>query len=290
MIQIAQDRGYVVEETDLIRTDLYLADEVFMTGTAAEVTPVRAVDDVEVGVGPVTLELQGAYLDVVNGRSDAVEPLARRGRGRDEVRRDGLARGSRARCPASAGHRARPGREHAGDDAVLLLLGQRRPARQAEPALEEPRGHVAAEGRVRRVDRLEVHRLPERPGLDVLGLEREPDRLAVGAERVRRRRGCTSARRCPRRTRASGMNAMPGHAVEERPVAVADPAPRCDALRQRLELRAPERGEQVAHPVVEADLEVLVVGDRLARLGRELPRVLDELGVRRRRASRRRSS
>ena len=70
VIQIAQDIGYPVVETNLIRSDLYLADEVFMTGTAAEVTPLRAVDDVELGVGPVTLELQGAYLDTVRGRSD----------------------------------------------------------------------------------------------------------------------------------------------------------------------------------------------------------------------------
>jgi branched-chain amino acid aminotransferase len=70
VIQIAQDLGYVVEESDLIRTDLQLADEVFMTGTAAEVTPVRAVDDVQIGVGPVTLEIQRHYLDTVNGRSD----------------------------------------------------------------------------------------------------------------------------------------------------------------------------------------------------------------------------
>jgi branched-chain amino acid aminotransferase len=70
VIQIAQDLGYSVEETLLIRTDLYLADEVFMVGTAAEVTPVRAVDDREIGVGPVTLELQKAYLDTVNGRSE----------------------------------------------------------------------------------------------------------------------------------------------------------------------------------------------------------------------------
>jgi branched-chain amino acid aminotransferase len=70
VIQIAQDLGYVVEECDLIRTDLYLADEVFMTGTAAEVTPVRAVDDVEIGVGPITLEVQQHYLDTVNGHSD----------------------------------------------------------------------------------------------------------------------------------------------------------------------------------------------------------------------------
>ena len=51
MIQIAQDLGYEVVEKPLIRTDLYLADEVFMCGTAAEVTPIRAVDDHEIGVG-----------------------------------------------------------------------------------------------------------------------------------------------------------------------------------------------------------------------------------------------
>ncbi len=70
VIQIAQDLGHPVEETLLVRADLYLADEVFMVGTAAEVTPVRAVDDREIGLGPVTLELQQAYLDTVNGRSE----------------------------------------------------------------------------------------------------------------------------------------------------------------------------------------------------------------------------
>ena len=70
VIQIAQDLGYVVEEANVIRSDLYLADEIFMTGTAAEVTPVRSVDDHEVGVGPVTLELQKAYLDTVRGKSE----------------------------------------------------------------------------------------------------------------------------------------------------------------------------------------------------------------------------
>jgi len=70
VIQIAQDLGYVVEETNIIRSDLALADEVFMTGTATEVAPIRAVDDMELGVGPVTRELQAAYLDTVNGRSE----------------------------------------------------------------------------------------------------------------------------------------------------------------------------------------------------------------------------
>ncbi len=70
LIQIAQDLGYTVVEKNLIRSDLYLADEIFMTGTAAEVTPIRSVDDAEIGVGPITLELQSAYLDTVRGRSE----------------------------------------------------------------------------------------------------------------------------------------------------------------------------------------------------------------------------
>ena len=70
VIEIARDLGYDVQEANLIRTDLGLADEVFMTGTAAEVTPVRSVDDVEIGVGPITLELQAAYIDAVRGRSE----------------------------------------------------------------------------------------------------------------------------------------------------------------------------------------------------------------------------
>jgi branched-chain amino acid aminotransferase len=70
VIQIAQDLGYTVHQKSLIRSDLYLADEAFMTGTAAEVTPLRAVDDVEVGVGAITLEIQEAYLDTARGRSE----------------------------------------------------------------------------------------------------------------------------------------------------------------------------------------------------------------------------
>jgi branched-chain amino acid aminotransferase len=71
IIQIAQDLGYTVVEKQLIRTDLYLADEVFMTGTAAEVTPLREVDDQPIGPpGPVTLAIQRAYLDTVRGQSE----------------------------------------------------------------------------------------------------------------------------------------------------------------------------------------------------------------------------
>src|SRR5213595_3917556 len=71
IIQIAQDLGYTVVEKQLIRTDLYLADEVFMTGTAAEVTPLREVDDQAIGPpGPVTLAIQKAYIDTVRSGSE----------------------------------------------------------------------------------------------------------------------------------------------------------------------------------------------------------------------------
>ena len=68
--QIASDLGYGVVEKSLIRSDLYLADEVFMCGTAAEVTPLRAIDDYEIGVGEITLAIQKAYLDTVRGQSE----------------------------------------------------------------------------------------------------------------------------------------------------------------------------------------------------------------------------
>jgi branched-chain amino acid aminotransferase len=68
--QIAQDLGYTVVEKSLIRSDLYLADEVFMCGTAAEVTPLASVDDHQLSVGPVTFEIQKAYLDTVRGQSE----------------------------------------------------------------------------------------------------------------------------------------------------------------------------------------------------------------------------
>jgi branched-chain amino acid aminotransferase len=70
VIQIAQDLGHPVVETQLIRSDLLLADEVFMCGTAAEVTPLRSIDDIEIGVGEVTLEIQKAYLETVRGQSE----------------------------------------------------------------------------------------------------------------------------------------------------------------------------------------------------------------------------
>ena len=67
---LARDRGYQVTETNLPREALYVADEVFVVGTAAEVTPVRSVDKIAIGSGrrgPVTEALQRAFFDVING-------------------------------------------------------------------------------------------------------------------------------------------------------------------------------------------------------------------------------
>ncbi len=70
---IARDFGYEVVNEQLIRTDLYAADEAFLTGTAAEVVPIRAVDDRDVGSGkpgPITRQLQQTYFATVRGEVD----------------------------------------------------------------------------------------------------------------------------------------------------------------------------------------------------------------------------
>jgi len=71
------------------------------------------------------------------------------------------------------------------DDSLLIAFGESRAARQAETSFEERCGHGAAVRRRVRVDRLQVHGLPERARLDVLRLQREPDRLAIRARRLR---------------------------------------------------------------------------------------------------------
>jgi branched-chain amino acid aminotransferase len=71
VIQIAQDQGYEVVERDVARAELYLADEVFLTGTAAELVPVREIDDHAIGEGvpgPITRELQRTFDDALHGR------------------------------------------------------------------------------------------------------------------------------------------------------------------------------------------------------------------------------
>jgi branched-chain amino acid aminotransferase len=72
IIAIARDLGYEVIERDLARAELILADEVFFSGTAAELVPVREIDDHAIGggtgAGPITRELQRVHDDALHGR------------------------------------------------------------------------------------------------------------------------------------------------------------------------------------------------------------------------------
>lgn len=73
VIRIARERGYRVEEKVVPREALYVADELFFTGTAAEITPIRSVDHYTIGEGrrgPVTEELQEAFFDIVHHGND----------------------------------------------------------------------------------------------------------------------------------------------------------------------------------------------------------------------------
>jgi branched-chain amino acid aminotransferase len=70
-IQIARDLGYTVEERAIARAELYLAEEVFLTGTAAELVPVREIDDHRIGEpGEITRQIQAKFEDALHGRAE----------------------------------------------------------------------------------------------------------------------------------------------------------------------------------------------------------------------------
>ena len=71
VIEIARDLGYAVVERDVARAELALADELFLTGTAAELTPVREIDDIELGPpGEITRQIQRVFDDALHGRAE----------------------------------------------------------------------------------------------------------------------------------------------------------------------------------------------------------------------------
>ena len=72
IFHIARDLGIEIVQKRITRDEVYIADEAFFTGTAAEVTPIRELDRVEIGAGargPVTEKIQNAFFDIVNGRN-----------------------------------------------------------------------------------------------------------------------------------------------------------------------------------------------------------------------------
>ena len=73
VMQLAKDMNLPVVERRITRDEIYVADEAFFTGTAAEVTPIREVDNRPIGAGkrgPLTQKLQAAYLSLVKGETD----------------------------------------------------------------------------------------------------------------------------------------------------------------------------------------------------------------------------
>ena len=71
IINVARDLGYEVIEERIVRERLYLADEVFFTGTAAEVTPIRSIDHKTIGIGkrgPVAEKIQSTFFDIVEAK------------------------------------------------------------------------------------------------------------------------------------------------------------------------------------------------------------------------------
>jgi branched-chain amino acid aminotransferase len=76
IITLARDKGYTVLEERFTRDELYTADEAFFTGTAAELTPIREVDDREIGAGrrgPITEDVQVTFFDVIKGKNRKYE-------------------------------------------------------------------------------------------------------------------------------------------------------------------------------------------------------------------------
>src|SRR4029453_4905354 len=72
----ARDKGYELIEERFTRDELYTADEAFFTGTAAELTPIREVDDRQIGAGrrgPVTEDIQNAFFDIIKGKNGRYE-------------------------------------------------------------------------------------------------------------------------------------------------------------------------------------------------------------------------
>jgi branched-chain amino acid aminotransferase len=72
VFHIAKDLGLEIVQKRITRDEIYIADEAFFTGTAAEVTPIRELDRIEIGIGsrgPITEKIQTAFFDIVNGRN-----------------------------------------------------------------------------------------------------------------------------------------------------------------------------------------------------------------------------
>ena len=102
VIQIARDLGYTVVERDIARAELYLAEEVFLTGTAAEMVPVREIDDHAIGgPGEITVHIQAKFIDALHGRAEEYLEWLDFVDSGDEAAESGDEAGSRRITPAA---------------------------------------------------------------------------------------------------------------------------------------------------------------------------------------------
>jgi branched-chain amino acid aminotransferase len=72
IFHICKDLGIELVQKRITRDEVYISDEAFFTGTAAEVTPIRELDRIEIGAGsrgPITEKIQAAFFDIVGGRN-----------------------------------------------------------------------------------------------------------------------------------------------------------------------------------------------------------------------------
>ena len=128
----ARDLGLAVHERRITRDEVYCADEAFFTGTAAEVTPIRELDNRIIGTGsrgPVTARLQSLFFDTVNGRNPAKKVLAHQGRSMSDY----ACRGPRHRqAHGPAGVLPQSG------DAVVVVASARVPRRRRSRRSDVP--------------------------------------------------------------------------------------------------------------------------------------------------------
>ena len=173
---------------------------------------------------------------------------------------------------------AREASEHSRDHAGSVFLGHRGAGRQAEPLVEKTFADHAAVPLGGSEDGLEVHGLPDGPGFDVLGLERETNLLTGDARalRINGQAGEPMGRLTPRGFRLHGHAGERferlGISLEVRPTAR-------NFAREAQELPEADAGGDITEAIVVADDGMLIVGRGIARLGGEEARLISQTSI-----------
>ena len=210
VIRIARTLGHEVREATLVRTDLYFADEAFLCGTAAEVTPIASVDGQDIGGrGPVTREIQEVFFATVEGRDERfAEFLEYPVHGTGGVVTLGPRPSRRGRRSPDPAGTSVPRRPRGGAGAGRAAIGQpgAGPDDAAGSRRRSPSRRHPARGGL-----LERHRRPARlHGAARRRPRRRGDHLVVLVHRLGQRGRCSSARRrCSPRSTSAPSTSIP---------------------------------------------------------------------------------